>query len=114
MPEAVRASPAGHPPSSRCNHTATLVGTTLCIYGGASGEWEYDHVLAMTLHAWHTYFPSSPTISLCACRYDHVLAMDTRTYEWRQIGLDSSPGVLPLPRHATSPPSPTTSVWACI
>ena len=68
VPEHVRASPA-HLAASRCNHTATLVhDETVLIYGGASGEWEYDS----------------------------VITLDARSLEWRSV--EGVGGTLPLPR----------------
>jgi len=36
-------------PSARCNHTATILGDSLYVYGGAAGSWEFDDVCRVEL-----------------------------------------------------------------
>ena len=38
-------------PSARCNHTATILGDALYVYGGAAGSWEFDDVCRIELRA---------------------------------------------------------------
>ena len=38
-------------PSARCNHTATILGESLYVYGGAAGSWEFDDVCRVDLRA---------------------------------------------------------------
>ena len=41
----------GASPAYRCNHTAVQIGDALVVYGGATGEWEYDDVAQLLLPA---------------------------------------------------------------